>query len=1043
MKSLIAFVFCLLPLAGFCQDLDSVRVAGEVDSLIGVCRGLFGQGEIEEALHKIEEAKQICRAVLGEESEKYANCLLTQVRIVNSIGETDESESLVLQAKAIKGKIWGTNHPNYAAVINVLGIVYHTAGEYEKAINQYLEAKSILEQSVNKEHPDYAKTLNNLALLYQETGEYKKSLDMNFKAKDIREKTFGKESPDFAQSLNNIGLIYRDIGNYDLALSNLLESKSIIEKTMGRENFEYTRTVRNLGTIYLNKGDFDNAYLSDSEAITVSESIFGKEHPEYIKSLNNQIDYFRQRGDLDKAMTIATEVKYLAGNVYGLDHPEYALALNNLGNCYQEKNDTEKSLQLFLSSLEITEKVYGKMSQPYAIILMNLGGIYDSKGDAQKAEIMHLQSLEIIEKILGKNNVYYPLGLSNLVNIYRKIGKYDKALQLQKEALTILENVFGKEHPDYAATQELLAILYSEIGDIKSATTSFISSNTATKSLLARSAAYSTELEMLHYKATLEERFDDLTQFVQHHPTDSLICATFDNALFLNNTQLFNAIAREKGIAQADNNTRAIHAEWKSCHFQLGKLYSQPIAERDPASIAQLEEQTNSYEKELVRNYPNFAETRREVGWEDLKAKLDQREAAIEFVKYRCLNLGEVKDSTMYAALVLLPNSTAPAFVPLCQESDLLAILDQPQGYKQGYFDRLYRGIKPRANAKTEGLYQLLWQPLDSLLQGTKRIYFAPSGLLHRINLAAIPNPAEQKTIGSKYQLVQLGSTRQLVVKNETVFTMKDAIVLGGINYEAENTVPLLIDTAVVEDALAFGSSPDFNGLTRNLRGGEWNYLEGTAKEATDIAKLLKKKGFQAKTVGGHAASEEAFKIIGQGGKSPRVLHIATHGFFFPDPKTVDGGRQSVDGGQAIFKQSDNPMIRSGLILAGANPVWKGEPTPAGKEDGILTAYEISQMNLSNTELVVLSACETGLGDIQGNEGVYGLQRAFKIAGAKHLIMSLWDVPDAETAEFMAHFYKEWLGGKDINAAFRHTQQAMQEAYPNEPFLWAGFVLVE
>ena len=136
-------------------------------------------------------------------------------------------------------------------------------------------------------------------------------------------------------------------------------------------------------------------------------------------------------------------------------------------------------------------------------------------------------------------------------------------------------------------------------------------------------------------------------------------------------------------------------------------------------------------------------------------------------------------------------------------------------------------------------------------------------------------------------------------------------------------------------------------------------------------------------------------------------------------------------------------MIRSGLILAGANPSWQGVEPPAGKEDGILTAYEISQMNLSSTELVVLSACETGLGDVEGNEGVYGLQRAFKIAGAKYLMMSLWQVPDEETSEFMTTFYREWLGGKTIRQAFRQTQQAMRENYPREPFLWAGFVLVE
>jgi CHAT domain-containing protein len=170
---------------------------------------------------------------------------------------------------------------------------------------------------------------------------------------------------------------------------------------------------------------------------------------------------------------------------------------------------------------------------------------------------------------------------------------------------------------------------------------------------------------------------------------------------------------------------------------------------------------------------------------------------------------------------------------------------------------------------------------------------------------------------------------------------------------------------------------------------------------------------------------------------------LATHGFFFTDPKESKPSEgQAV--GEKTFKVSDNPMIRSGLVLAGGNHAWKtGKPLSPGLEDGILTAYEISQMNLANTELVVLSACETGLGDLVGNEGVYGLQRAFKIAGAKYLVMSLWQVPDFQTQVFMSTFYKHWLeDNMAIPEAFWVTQSELKAKY-GEAFKWAGFVLVE
>lgn len=205
----------------------------------------------------------------------------------------------------------------------------------------------------------------------------------------------------------------------------------------------------------------------------------------------------------------------------------------------------------------------------------------------------------------------------------------------------------------------------------------------------------------------------------------------------------------------------------------------------------------------------------------------------------------------------------------------------------------------------------------------------------------------------------------------------------------------------------------------------------------------MNSSGIKAKLITGYDGTEEAFKNIGTNNTpTPRILHIATHGYFFPDPKEQKS-INTFENNDPVFKISNHPMLRSGLIMAGGNATWKGENTLEGHEDGILTAYEISQMNLSNTELVVLSACETGLGEINGNEGVYGLQRAFKIAGAKYLIMSLWQVPDKQTSLLMTTFYKKWLEEKmSIPDAFHSAQKDLREA-GLDPYYWAGFVLVE
>jgi len=316
--------------------------------------------------------------------------------------------------------------------------------------------------------------------------------------------------------------------------------------------------------------------------------------------------------------------------------------------------------------------------------------------------------------------------------------------------------------------------------------------------------------------------------------------------------------------------------------------------------------------------------------------------------------------------------------------------------------------------------------------------------LLHRINFGAIPI-SNNMLLSDKFILKRLRSTRSLVLPDNIEINKSNVTILyGGIDFEMNKNI---IHEEVVNNKVLLENQDEitFALVDRSIskQTDKWNYLPGTKKEIFEIAKDLKYFNYNAITFSDDKATEESFKEIGKSKLSPRVLHIATHGYFYPDPKTSNNQPLNGDLNGSAFKISDHPMLRSGLILAGGNAVWEGQPAKPGKDDGILTAYEISQMNLSNTELVILSACETGLGDIQGNEGVYGLQRAFKIAGAKYLMMSLWQVPDEETKEFMISFYKNWLQEKlSIPDAFRLTQKQMRAKYGN-PYLWAGFVLVE
>ena len=283
--------------------------------------------------------------------------------------------------------------------------------------------------------------------------------------------------------------------------------------------------------------------------------------------------------------------------------------------------------------------------------------------------------------------------------------------------------------------------------------------------------------------------------------------------------------------------------------------------------------------------------------------------------------------------------------------------------------------------------------------------------------------------MSDKYTLNSLSSTQLITEKNSTNLLAKDLniSIFGGATFTTDNS-----------------------------QNEIWKYLAGTKAEANSINKIFSDNKLATNEFEGLLASEENLKSL-DGKNSPKILHIATHGFFYPDPKEItaqatkktESGDIDFRGGTSVdistanklssIITNTNPLMRSGLALTGANNNITAAETE--QEDGILTAYEVSNMNLQNTQLVVMSACETGLGDIKGSEGVYGLQRAFKMAGAKFLIMSLWQVPDKETSEFMTSFYTRLLKLKDIRKSFNETQTEMRKKY--EPYYWGAFVLVE
>jgi len=307
-------------------------------------------------------------------------------------------------------------------------------------------------------------------------------------------------------------------------------------------------------------------------------------------------------------------------------------------------------------------------------------------------------------------------------------------------------------------------------------------------------------------------------------------------------------------------------------------------------------------------------------------------------------------------------------------------------------------------------------------------VYISPIGILNSISFKAI-SYKYNSLIQDKYTLQYLSSTRNLTLQKKSNFEFNSIALFGGIEYD--------VDTTKINKNTNYQIKKRTNILNANeLRVG-WKYLPNSLIEINSIQNLFTNNNIDIQYFSGINGSEENFKLLANV-NSPSILHIATHGFYFPT-KQKDFTNQI--SGKSEFEISENPLMRSGLVLAGGGNTFSGKQMPDYVEDGILTANEVSQLYFQKTKLVVLSACQTGLGDVKGNEGVYGLQRALKLSGVEYLILSLWSVPDKQTQEMMNMFYQKLYELKNVRVAFDYAQNEMRKKYPIKD--WAAFILIE
>jgi len=642
---------------------------------------------------------------------------------------------------------------------------------------------------------------------------------------------------------------------------------------------------------------------------------------------------------------------------------------------------------------------------------------------------------QLFEKLTKKGN-YSSVSAHTLLGKWlMHEGKISEAMMVWKNALNISKDSLGMHNIFIPALTSLIAKSYHLLQNVDSSRRYFIWYEEVKNQNVMNASNFMSEAELDAYLMKAQAEVANVSDII-HAAKGDLTGYLYNDALFYKAYLLQTKLIRDKWIRED-----SLCSQWKFDNSKilrkLSDLYSKDKV--NLTDIMDTEEKALRLEKQINERLFLLHHLRTTVQWKEVKLKLGKRDLAIEFIRYPGSASAGIRNSYYYAALILRRNDSFPILVHLCSEDKLAEIFSKSSERRLELISSLYN--PHTINATDDNLFSLVLKPILPYIKDISTIYYSPIGLLNQIQLSAIPDENGNLLLDN-YQLILLSSTRELVEEKIVNMHSKECVLIGGLDYNYTTN-----DTSIVE-SFRLNTDVSVRSDVKKIDSSSfksqynWKPLPGTLREVEEIEALMKSLSIKSTKLIAKQGTKQNFVRLGistEKQTSPYVIHIASHAFF--ESNTPRLSNYSSD---SVMMNYRNPMLSSGIVLSGAN----NHQNEKGSSDsslleGVIRSYDIGLMDLQQTELVVLSACETGLGLIHGEEGVYGLQRAFKIAGVNNILMSLWQVPDKQTSELMRQFYNRWLTGKmSASQALRSAQISLKKR-GWEPYYWAGFVLME
>jgi CHAT domain-containing protein len=908
------------------------------------------------------------------------------------------------------------------SVLGSMAVCYQYQYYFSKAETLFKEAEALcLKESISNT-ADYAALQSSFALLYRDMLLPLKANDCYLKAEKVYAKTKDTLNPQYPIFLLEYGSMLAESYQYDKALNLTYRAKNLDKHLYTENSSAYASDLNNLGFIYARMNKIVETEQFYSEALKIKKSLSFVRLESYLTTLSNLIVFYCNVGRDAEAKELVKQMEEGLANKEFIDTLKRATFANNLGIHYKDWGNMDKSIKYFKDAILYYEAIYGKDNLFVAEVYIDMSTTYFAVDKFKETTEYLNKAAKIYSEIKLEDDVNMIGMFCNLALILKEVNKPDEGDVYMNKALDLTKKFKVTQSDILEQVYINKAQIAADLNNVKVATEYFNKYLDLKYESIEQNFSYMTENEKLFFLEEFENNiknfYTSILNNLEKYP--DLIKSLLDfrlktKAMLLNNLSKI----KQRIIELNDPLLSDKFEDLKLKRETFAKLMSFNTEEY-PNALAEasaLKTQADLLEKEISLKVSGsfVGEDAKSINWKGIQKQLSEGEAAIEIFQSYLLYDNNQGKGTNYTFIVIKPTGDPFALS-----------IDRPITWEDEVLNLYRNSIDMKKNEPD--LYRRLWKFVDEKLSDIKTVYISPDGIYNQVNLNTLFSEEKKSYLIEEKDLHLLTTLNDLAVLKAAALKKPLNAVFAG-NPKFDYDISKLNNSKKDKEVTALAA--------RGAFGFVLSELPGTKEEVEVIKALFDKNGIKNTLLMEEAANEKAIKNI----KNPDVLHLATHGFFLEDPKEEDlVGYDKLE--KEFYK---NPMLRSGIFFSGANKNYAINTSNVNSiddfEDGMLTSYEAMNLKLDKTELVVLSACQTGLGKIKNGEGVYGLQRAFKLAGAKSIIMSLWPVSDDATKDLMIAFYDDWMKTGNLYQAFKNAQLVVKKKYP-DPYFWGAFILV-